>query len=559
MSTYSDKQEIEWQFDALDLRPVTRWLEAEPSSRELDGFEVEPLGEKKLFDSYLDTEDWRVFRAGYALRVRRKGGASDESYEATMKLLDSVGAGDDGLKTRREISETLTSDALSTLVSSEGPVGGRLRALAGKGDVAELFRVETSRRTYRIVPKNLRRSEDHGGDIVPSVEVALDETKIPVEGGEPISLKRVEVEVEVGEVRDFADFVEGLVARFRLTPASTSKFEAGILGLELSPPNPPDFGSVVVTEDLTTGEVAFAVLRRQFGSFLAHEPGARIGEDLEELHDMRVASRRMRAAIKIFKNALPARSAHFERELKWIAACLGEVRDLDVQLEQLDVWLVEADQEDRASLEEIRSALQEGRKKARLGMLRSLETRRYERFIELYTAFLVRGPSRRTVGSRLPVVDSGSRLISKPYRKFRRLGDRISPDSLAEEYHELRKRGKRLRYTLEFLTPVYGGAAKDLVSTLKVVQDVLGDHQDADTAAGRLRTLAPPASPARRSGGLMPRTYFVMGEIAARYAAEAKRLRELLPGVYSKMKGKSWKRLKKDMRRRAFEVQKDEA
>jgi len=82
-----------------------------------------------------------------------------------------------------------------------------------------------------------------------------------------------------------------------------------------------------------------ATLRRQFASFVKHEPGARLGEDEEDVHDMRVATRRMRAALRLFRDYLPKRTtARMMRELRWIALALGEVRDLDVLITQIRAW-----------------------------------------------------------------------------------------------------------------------------------------------------------------------------------------------------------------------------
>jgi CHAD domain-containing protein len=377
-------------------------------------------------------------------------------------------------------------------------------------------------------------------------EIALDETEIPVGGGAPAILRRVEVEVERGSLEGISPFVEELRRGCRLTPSTTSKFEAGLLASELSPPEEPDFGSKEVSSSMSVGEVAYAVMREQFSIFLRHEPGTRIGEDSEELHDMRVASRRLRAAMQIFKDALPVRSKRLCGELKWIAGVLGEVRDLDVQLGQFEAWISSAAPEDREPLGELRGVLEARRTKERKAMLRALDSRRYARFVESYSAFLVRGPARRSTYARRAVLDVGPELIAKRYRKFRKAGDVIEKDSPSEEYHELRKRGKRLRYALEFLTKIYGKPAADLTKPLKSLQDILGDHQDAEVAVAHLRELALPAK-VRRGGGVSPRTVFVMGGISHRYEMLAGELREEFPEAYSEVKGKRWKRLKKAM------------
>ena len=89
-------------------------------------------------------------------------------------------------------------------------------------------------------------------------------------------------------------------------------------------------------ERMTVGELAFAVLRSQFGAFLEHEPGARLGEDPEEIHDMRVATRRLRATLEIFEPCFPAKAyGQALTEVKRLADALGERRDRDVAIAAL--------------------------------------------------------------------------------------------------------------------------------------------------------------------------------------------------------------------------------
>jgi CHAD domain-containing protein len=372
-------------------------------------------------------------------------------------------------------------------------------------------------------------------------EVALDETAIPLENGEePTRLRRVEVELEPDVVYRLEPFVERLRDECRLSPAAASKYEAGLLARGLVPPASPEFGPTGVDGSLSTGELAYRVLREQFGVFLAHEPGTRIGEDSEELHDMRVATRRMRAAMKIFEKAVPVRTRKFRDEFKWVAGALGEVRDLDVQLERLGLWLSEADPQDRKPLESLRIVLEEQRQKQREAMLRTLDSRRYVRLVESFGEFLKRGPSRRSQSSRQPILVAGPELVRKPYRKVRKLGDPLTEESSGEEYHELRKKGKRLRYALEFLSHIYGEPAKDLIRALKTLQDVLGVHQDAEVATSHLRELGVAKG---RSPKLPPETIFVMGGIAHRYEVQARGLRAEFPKAYGRIRDKRWKKL----------------
>jgi triphosphatase len=185
--------------------------------------------------------------------------------------------------------------------------------------------------------------------------------------------------------------------------------------------------------------------------------------------------------------------------------------------------------------------LEEQRAKARKAMLRTLDSRRYARLVASFGSFLRKGPSRRAVGARRPILEAAPDLLRKPYRKVRKLGDPLTDESSGEEYHELRKKGKRLRYALEFLSGAYGDPMSEFIKPLKDLQDVLGDLQDAEVASSLLRDLSVARGRRRR---LPPETIFVMGGISHRYEEQARELRAQYPEAYRKAVRKKWKKLR---------------
>ena len=138
-------------------------------------------------------------------------------------------------------------------------------------------------------------------------------------------------------------------------------------------------------------------------------------------------------------------------------------------------------------------------------------------------------------------VEAAPDLVRKPYRKVRKLGDPLTEESSGEEFHELRKKGKRLRYALEFLSGVYGEPIKEFIRPLKDLQDVLGDHQDAEVATSHLRELSVARGRGRR---LPPETIFVMGGISHRYEIQARGLRTRYPEAYRNAVRKKWKKIR---------------
>jgi triphosphatase len=537
-----DHEEIEWQLEAVDLELVENWLKEHPSAA---GLAVVPGRASELADVYYDTQDWRFFRAGYALRVRRDG----ESAEATMKARVPA---EGGLRRRREISEPL--EGVETLKGIPGPVGERARRLAGTADLRPLFEVRTRRRTFALRTEtpfsgeivedtsgNIRRQNSEQDAIV--AEIALDVSEIFANGGASTHLSRIEVEVgSDAAIHDgVGDFVQVLREALKLRPTRRSKFRTGLSVAGLSPEVAPDLGPTKIDATMSCGEVAFAILRRHFAAMMAHEPGVRLGEDPEELHDMRGVTRRLRAALKLYSDALPKRSERYERDLRWVGGALGEVRDLDVHLQRLSE---EAASRNGEVLEEVVSLLRERRVEARRGMLEALDSNRYERLIANFSATLRRG---RSPSPTAPILEAAPNLVRDRYKKVRKSANTLSEDSPPEHFHELRKKGKRLRYAWEPLQEIYGKPAQKMVKLLKNMQDDLGDHQDLIVAAGLMEELG-------SAGDRPPQDAFSMGSMGERYSREASEIRAGFLGskpLLTLKDGKEWKKVRKKLEKRA--------
>ncbi|MBI2766366.1 MAG: CHAD domain-containing protein [Chloroflexi bacterium] len=512
-----DILEVEWQFDAPDIERVARWLE----TAAVPGFTLRATKNKDVTDTYFDTPGWRIHRGRFTCRLREKG----DGAEITMKAMAEASG---GMRRRRELTELVPPEAASQPDAASGPCGQALRVLIGREPLAPLFSLRQHRRTFELA--------DVAGVLG---EISLDETTIPVGESPPVRFSRVEVEVDANAVVRARRFVDVLIVATGLAPATKSKFEKGLEAAELAPsPSAPPLGGTVIAPAMTAGDVALAVLRRQFAVFLNNEQGTRLGEDIEALHDMRVAARRMRAAMNAFRAFLPPRFEAMRLELGWVAAALGVVRDLDVQMERMEEWRVHAD--DPHALDAIEALLHGRRVRGRARMLLALNSRRYERFVERYTALLQRGVPRPFVAARTPILAAAPDLLERRYRALRRPGDRVTPASPAADYHALRIEAKKLRYALEFVGPIYGKPATDFSVRVTALQDVLGQHQDAEVAIETLRHMAATSRPR-----LQPATVLAMGAIAERYRVQAAELRAAFPKVYGPLAGAEWRKLRR--------------
>ena len=538
-----DPVEIEWQFDALDLRPVERWLATLPTLaiETVDGGTITALARppRRLVDSYRDSDDWRMARAGFVVRTRRRG----RHDEVTLK--DNRPAQGNGLRQRLEVTEVLPASGLDAL-SDDGPVGRRLRAIVGTRRLREVLQVRTRRRPFAL--------RVGGVDVA---EIALDDTMIVVGTGQrPMQLRRVEVEV----LPDWLNALEPIVEQLRVTcglqPARLSKFEAGLLALGAEIPGTPDLGPTEVSATSTMGEVAYAVLRRQLAVVRAKEPGTRLGEDPEELHDMRVATRRLRAAFSLFEGVLPVRAQVFRQELGWLARLLGAVRDLDVQLENLanmsrenaDTAPGSAD-DGRDPLAELAALLEREREAARADMLSGLDSVRWDRLAKGLTVMAQQGPARRSLATREPAIIGLPELVLSRHAKVTKAAKRAKRSGVVTDFHALRIRCKRLRYALEFSSDVYGGRTSRFVRQLTMLQNELGDMQDAEVASLQLAALA------TEDTQLHATTIFTMGGVAERHRREVTQFLKRLPGELPRTRGKAWRELRDLMERRKAEAE----
>jgi CHAD domain-containing protein len=255
---------------------------------------------------------------------------------------------------------------------------------------------------------------------------------------------------------------------------------------------------------------------------------------------MRVATRRLRAALKLYLDALPKRSERYERDLRWVATALGEVRDLDVHLQRLS----EESSRNGEVLEEVVTLLRERRVEARRRMLEALDSNRYERLLASFSATLRRG---RSPSPTAPILEAAPELVRNRYKKVRKVANTLSEDSPPEHFHDLRKKGKRLRYALEPLQEIYGKPSKKMVKLLKNMQDDLGDHQDLIVAAGLMEELG-------AARDRPPQDAFTMGSMAERYGREASEIRGGFLGskpLRTLKDGKEWKKLRRKLEKRS--------
>jgi CHAD domain-containing protein len=495
-------------------------------------------GVVEVEDRYIDTAYGALEGAGFAARLRREdGGPAILTVKTTSRDRPAM-----GIETGKSGSR-----ALSQRVEVEGPADERLdpdfwppstaqelvNEIRDGARLRTLFTINQRRQRRRL---HLERGE---------ALVTLDWVGV-MRGGRAVgSFSVLEVEAEGDDPGDLARLAELVEATGHVTPEPRSKEEmarelVAAAAADASHRLPLVPRSPGISAEDPLGEAGRKVLRMHLARMLSFEAGTRSGQDIEDLHKMRVATRRMRAAWRVFHGAYrPKVERRYVRELRTIAAALGEVRDIDVLLEHLDAYIERLPETGREAIEPLRSSWRQQREAARRQLIARLDSRAYRDFVDDYLAFTETpgdGQQAAVPGQPTLVRDTAGSRILTAYEHVRAY-QTVLPWADVPTLHALRIESKRLRYTLEYFAEALPVTSRTLIAAVTEMQDHLGLLNDAHVAATVTRdwlTLNAPRLPAasREAVGL----YLDSRE------ADMERLRRSFRTIWRRITGRTFRR-----------------
>ena len=354
-----------------------------------------------------------------------------------------------------------------------GPVRDRLAPVIEERALTAVARVRS--RVLRAAVLN--------GDDKTVVRLAIEQ---PVVDGHALPA-RLLVEPVRGYERDFERVVGRLRDGLGLAPLDVPLFDAAVTAAGGRPEGVSSKPEVDLACGTRADVAAGVVLLRLADIAEANVQGTLDDVDTEFLHDLRVAVRRARSVLReLARVHTPAPRARLRTELKWVQTVTGPLRDLDVQLLEWDEVAGERTDE----LAPLRALLEQRRARELVRVRRALRGRRFAAALEAWRALGSAPPSEEPRAA-LPIDAVAADRIRKVYRRMIRDGGRIDDASPDEDLHELRKRGKELRYLLELFGSLFpSDVVKPLVRALKDLQDVLGRFQDRSVQTEMLRANA---------------------------------------------------------------------
>lgn len=259
-------------------------------------------------------------------------------------------------------------------------------------------------------------------------------------------------------------------------------------------PLPEETENIGLSADDILSEAGRKTMRFHFARMIAQEAGTRKGEDIEALHRMRVASRRLRAAFDVFAEAFdPGALKIYRNGLRLAGRTLGVVRDLDVFIEKAQNYADSLPDEHCIGLEPVFDIWEAERDAARLKLIEYLDGKEWADFKRKFNIFLnTPGAGARSFPEDQPLPKTARELA--PVLVYKRLAATRAyapyiEHAPVEMLHMLRIEFKKLRYTVEYFEEILDSQAETIILKLKLMQDHLGDLQDAEVASALLRDL----------------------------------------------------------------------
>jgi CHAD domain-containing protein len=448
--TLSDRAEVVVNPDAG--RPVTVVAAALAASF---GVVAEPP--RTYQRTWLDTFDWRLFRAGLTLEYV----TGPDRTELALATID-------GQQLGRSLADRHTWPARLN-GARLGEVGERIAAVAGTrallpvagttGKLASLRLLNGDEKTVvRAGVEEITVISPAAGRLMPRVRL------IPVRG----------YDREAKRARRALSTVAGM------EPNGTSQLEEALAAAGRRPGDYTGLIEVSFSASASASSAMAAVLLHVLDVLAANVDGVVRDLDTEFLHDLRIAVRRTRSGLALAGDALPAGLvARFGDEFKWLGRLTTPVRDLDACLAGLAETALAIAPADADALEPVRSFLERRRHAVWPELAAGLQSPRFAALLTDWRAALLAVPSQHVDGERT-VAQLATARITRGYNRVLKLGKAITPSSPADDLHELRKRGKELRYLLEYFAPIQPPPAhRAMIKELKSVQDCLGRFQDS--------------------------------------------------------------------------------
>ena len=336
--------------------------------------------------------------------------------------------------------------------------------------------------------RNQRTKYDLTHDSHPNGTVELSLDRVSVDESPGNAYVELELELMDGPEAMLNDIVEMLNQQADIFPARVGKYQRGLLASGRPPSLPAAEPMPMLDKGCRWLDLGLKHLRGELDDIKRYEPHAWESIHPEGVHQMRVATRRARAALRAFGNVLPPKAAgRLTRDIRWLTSSLGPLRDLDVQIAHLDAEKTQLDARDASAQALYRTHLEKKRRRAHKRLVEALASDEYQKLIADFERLLEASATYHGPNQLMTIREAAHQQMKPQLEGLLVRGRNARKRPAPRRLHRLRIAVKRLRYQLEYLEEAYGKRMRRLIRTMEDLQDELGNHQDALVAIAQLK------------------------------------------------------------------------
>ena len=475
-------------------------------------FTVAPAGQSRTVRrTWLDTFDWRLFRAGLNLEAAVGRGGSElvlTARDGELVAAQSAGGPGGRLRWPARIEQLPV-----------GPLREHLAPVVGVRALLPVVRATSVQTRHRALDADAK-----------TIAIVTTDQLTLTQPAKARAQPRVTISPLRGYQAQAAKLAEAVARAPGVARADHSVFESAVRTAGRRPGDYTSKIDVRLTADMPAALAVCTVLTRLFMTAQANVPGTIRDVDTEFLHDLRIAVRRTRSVLKLARAALPAGLAdRYRPEFKWLGDLTTPTRDLDVYLLGYPAMAGGLIAGTEPELRPFHDYLARQRASAQRQLASGLRSARYSRLARSWQHDLKQvaaAPGRRPATGRF-----AAGRIARAHQRVLRSGGTIDAAAPPQALHDLRKLCKELRYLLEVFASLHDPADQwRAVNELKALQDCLGEFQDTEVQQAELRAFA---TKMMADASAPAETLLAMGEIAGGLAVRQRAARAEFAGLFA--------------------------
>ncbi|MCK5719547.1 MAG: CYTH and CHAD domain-containing protein [Thiomargarita sp.] len=432
-----------------------------------------------LYSTYFDTLDYKLLKDKIGIRVRSIG-------EKQVQTLKTAGSGLGGLHRRKEWEMEITANKLELDLFPNSALPKWCQKKSALKQINPIFITDFMRTTWDVVLDDDSR-----------IEVALDQGKIKTDSAEVI-ISEVELELKKGKPEVLYEVARTLYKKVSFQVENKSKAARGYALCQSTPIDFQKATKVNLNKEMTTEQTFINIIQHSINHLQANEDMVLYGKDIEGVHQMRVALRRLRSCLSLYSPLIPEKSyIKIEKKIKHLIKILGVARDLDVLifnlkeifLQSVTTPLLEAEME---NLQLQVSILKE---QAYKDVRKMLHSRCYNGLLLQLGQWITQRYWRKNLNSKQlhqleqPISSFANKILKSQFNTVQQQGEELIQLNI-KQLHELRITIKKLNYGIRFFFELFPHKKAQLFyNQVSELQDIIGNINDSYKASKLLNNI----------------------------------------------------------------------